>query len=280
MRSGAPFGGVLRDIRLRGPLYLSDLRDALTPKTLSAALYMFFATFASTVALGELARQQTDGRVGVTEYLLLQVGRQAPQRGAGMEHQFPLFPMPIPAPCPCTKAGCGVVHSLFSSQPLLILRPTGPITVFMAELYTLSGRFHFDYFEWLAWVGIFVGLYLLVICAFDGSYYIRHMTRFLHDLYAAFVCTIYAVDGIQGVYSHFQSHRLATHIENYASALYQLILAAFVVLVALFLHRFETYTSLTRTIRRVLADYALSVAIFIAVGIRWAREEGERGEKG
>ena len=42
-------------------------------KTLSASLYMFFATFASTVALGELARRQTDGRIGVTEYLLLQV---------------------------------------------------------------------------------------------------------------------------------------------------------------------------------------------------------------
>jgi hypothetical protein len=41
---------------------------------LSASLYMFFATFASTVALGELARRQTDGHIGVTEYLLLQVG--------------------------------------------------------------------------------------------------------------------------------------------------------------------------------------------------------------
>jgi hypothetical protein len=160
------------------------------------------------------------------------------------------------------------VHSLFSSQPLLILRPTGPITVFMEELYTLSGRFDFDYFEWLAWVGIFVGLYLLLICSFDGSYYIRHMTRFLHDLYAAFVCTIYAVDGIQGVYTHFKSHRLPSHIENYASALFQFILAGVVVLIALLLRQSEKYSVLTRTARRIIADYALSIAIFIAIGIR------------
>lgn len=162
-----------------------------------------------------------------------------------------------------------MIHSLFSSQPLLILRPTGPITVFMVELYTLSGQFGFPYFEWLAWVGFFVGAYLLLIAAMDGSYYIRHMTRFLHDLYAAFVCTIYATDGIQGVYAHFKSHRLSSHLANYAAALFQLLLAAFVVLVALFLYRMETYKALTRGLRRTLADYALSIAIFIAIGIRY-----------
>jgi hypothetical protein len=80
-------------------MYLSDLHDALTPKTLSAALYMFFATFASTVALGELARQQTDGRVGVTEYLLLQVSMHSKRCGDIVD-----------GPCLselCKQKGCG-----------------------------------------------------------------------------------------------------------------------------------------------------------------------------
>ena len=41
-------------------------------RRLSAALFMFCATFASTVALGDVAERETDGMVGITEYLMLQ----------------------------------------------------------------------------------------------------------------------------------------------------------------------------------------------------------------
>lgn len=108
-RTGRIFGGVFDDYQRRARHCLSDYTDGWHSKTISAAIFMFFATFSSTVALGELARRQTNGHIGVTEYLLLQ-------------------------------SGAGLLHALFSSQPLLILRPTGPITVFVVELYTLSQK--------------------------------------------------------------------------------------------------------------------------------------------
>jgi len=108
VRTGVPFGGIIDDVRRRSRYYLSDWADGICWKTPAGALFMFFATFASTVALGELARSQTDGHIGVTEYLLLQ-------------------------------SVAGIVHCLLAGQPLLILRPTGPITVFITELYTLGG---------------------------------------------------------------------------------------------------------------------------------------------
>lgn len=45
------------------------------------------------------------------------------------------------------------------------------------------------------WVGLWVGLFLMLIAAYDLSAYIVLCTRFLHDIYAAFVCTIYISDG-------------------------------------------------------------------------------------
>ena len=69
---------------------------------------MFFATFASTVALGDVANRVTDGRMGISEYLILQ--------GAS-----------------------GMFHALFSGCPMPILRPTGPITAFMGDLHALAG---------------------------------------------------------------------------------------------------------------------------------------------
>jgi hypothetical protein len=66
-------------------------------KTMSAVLFMFFATFASTIALGDVAERETDGKVGISEYLILQ-------------------------------GSAGMVHALVSTCPMPILRPTGPVT--------------------------------------------------------------------------------------------------------------------------------------------------------
>jgi len=35
----------------------------------------------------------------------------------------------------------GVFHTLFAACPMPILRPTGPITAFMVDLYNLSSEF-------------------------------------------------------------------------------------------------------------------------------------------
>ena len=67
----------------------------------------FCATFASTVALGDVAERETSGKVGITEYLILQ----------GL---------------------AGMLHALLSGCPMPVLRPTGPITAFMVDLYLLS----------------------------------------------------------------------------------------------------------------------------------------------
>ena len=50
-----------------------------------------------------------------------------------------------------------------------------------------------------AWVGMWTGGLLIVIACMDLSAYICLCTRFLHDIYAVFVCTIYISDGMVGV---------------------------------------------------------------------------------
>eukprot|EP01052_Picozoa_sp_SAG31_P016968 SAG31_NODE_1143_length_9694_cov_5.541011_5_plen_177_part_00 len=49
---GGLCGGVRDDYRRRCPMYWRDLRSGLRAKTLSAAIFMFIATFCSTVSLG------------------------------------------------------------------------------------------------------------------------------------------------------------------------------------------------------------------------------------
>lgn len=171
------FGGLLRDYRKRSPYFQSDFVDGLSWKTKSASLFMFCATVTSTIALGDVAARETEGHVGISEYLLLQ----------GI---------------------AGTFHALLSGCPLVILRPTGPITAFMNDLYQLAEKNSIDYYALLSWVGVWVGLYMMFIAILGYSKYIVLCTRFLHDIYAVFVCTIYIANGLAGVLDRFENVRV------------------------------------------------------------------------
>jgi hypothetical protein len=163
-------GGILDDYRRRLPHYYSDIADGLTCKTVSAALFMFFATFCSTVALGAVISDNTkcdnaqagancekgSSYLGVTEYLLI-------------------------------NCVAGMLHSVLGCQALLVLRPTGPITAFLSILFNISVSFNLDFRRYLALTGIFVSLYMTIIASFEVSRLIRHLTRFLHEIFAFFV---------------------------------------------------------------------------------------------
>jgi hypothetical protein len=55
----------------------------------------------------------------------------------------------------------------------------------------------------LGWTGVFVSLYMVLISAFELSRYISLLTRFMHDIFAFFVCSIYVVDGLVGTVTRF-----------------------------------------------------------------------------
>eukprot|EP00736_Rhodelphis_marinus_P002958 Rmarinus@m.22367 len=99
VRTGKFGGGVWKDIERRKPHYKSDFTEGFVLKSLSAALFMFFACLAPGAAFGAVTQDRTDGQMGVIEFLLCQ-----------------------------TIVGCA--FALLAGQPLVILRPTGPITVF------------------------------------------------------------------------------------------------------------------------------------------------------
>lgn len=62
---------MIDDYRRRLPNYCKDITQGFTPKTLSSALFMFFATFFSTASLGALIQKKTNMRIGLEEYLLM-----------------------------------------------------------------------------------------------------------------------------------------------------------------------------------------------------------------
>jgi len=54
VRTGRPFGGVKNDLKKRFPFYLDDYLQALNFQCFTSTLYIFFANFASAVAIGDV----------------------------------------------------------------------------------------------------------------------------------------------------------------------------------------------------------------------------------
>mmetsp|Transcript_8185 Transcript_8185/g.15189 ORF Transcript_8185/g.15189 Transcript_8185/m.15189 type:complete len:553 (+) Transcript_8185:118-1776(+) len=229
------FGGVFDDYARRGKYWIDDLTTgAITRKTLSAALMMFLATFCSTIALGASIARQTDSHIGISEYLMM-------------------------------NGFAGMAHSLFGCQPLLILRPTGPITLMTGQIFTLAGDINVDFLPLLAWTGIGIGIWMTVIAAFEVSRHIAMLTRFAHDVFAFFVSSIYVVDGIVGVCGRFSGPH------NAAAALFALTISVWLVVFASVLSSLRHASHLlSKPFRLLLADYALSLATFTATCLSYA----------
>jgi len=230
--TGTFCGGIINDYKERLPYLKSDYVDGISWKTLSAAIFMFCATVTSTVALGDVAFRETEGMVGITEYLMLQ----------GVS---------------------GAIHSLFSACPLPILRPTGPITAFIGDLYNLSSLIGVEYYSLLSWVGFFVGSFLILIAMLDLSRYIALCTRFLHDIYAVFVCTIYIEDGFIGALDRFAN-------VDWSQAFFASFLAILCIFFSLGFYYFDRSIILSYTIRHTISDYAVPLAVVICILISYS----------
>jgi hypothetical protein len=186
-RIGCVCGGVLDDFRRRARHLSSDVTDSLSPKALSAAAFMFLATVLSTIALGAHLQGASNSnsnssssiggggggpRLGVSEYLLMN----------GLS---------------------GAFFALTSPQPLLVLRPTGPITLILENLMEVSARFGINFWHLLAYCGYCTGGYLLLASCLELSRLTRHLTRFTHEVFACYVCSIYIVSGLRDVLDAF-----------------------------------------------------------------------------
>mmetsp|Transcript_95180 Transcript_95180/g.268973 ORF Transcript_95180/g.268973 Transcript_95180/m.268973 type:complete len:573 (+) Transcript_95180:82-1800(+) len=224
--SGRFAGGIRNDIKRRWPWYTSDWVDGLRGgiKTFTAALYMFFGCLAPGIAFGAYFDQHSGGKSGVVEYLI-------------------------------TQGVSGVIFAIFSGQPLVILRPTGPITVFISQLYKICESMSLSYHSVQAWVGIFVGTYMIIIAVTDCCAAIRHCSRFTQDMFGFFVSVIFVSLGIGNIVDKFT----VKHEEYNAPV--QLIMTVAMLYTAFTLAGFNKTRFFNSKVRDTVADFAVALAV-------------------
>lgn len=222
-------GGIVDDVTRRRSFCVKDYTTGIrhASKTLSAALFMLFATLFSTVALGALVEHETDSRIGLSEYLLM-------------------------------NCVAGVAHSLLGCQPLLVLRPTGPITAITIKLSKLADEFKLDFNQYLAATGVWIGVLMVLCAALELSRHIRRITPFTHDIFACFVCSIYVVDGVRDVLGRFDGRPA-----HFGEALFAANLSLLTFGASMWLSGARRWRLLSAGARGMIADYAVTIAVVL-----------------
>ena len=89
----------------------------------------------------------------------------------------------------------GVLFSLFSGQPLIILGATGPMLVFEEILYNFCHKTDLDYMPFRLWIGLWTTFYCLVLVVADCSALVRYFTRFTEESFATLIGLIFMYEG-------------------------------------------------------------------------------------
>ncbi|CAG2053057.1 unnamed protein product, partial [Timema podura] len=167
-RSGRLFGGLVNDIKRKVPWYWSDFKDAFALQCIASWIFLYFACLSPIITFGGLLGQATGNNIAAMESLM-------------------------------SGFLCGVIYGLFSGQPLTILGSTGPVLVFESIVYEFCLQRDWDYLPFRLWIGVWIGIILLIMVAIDASAFVCYITRFTEENFATLIAFIFIYKAVENV---------------------------------------------------------------------------------
>ncbi|XP_043082695.1 anion exchange protein 2b isoform X2 [Puntigrus tetrazona] len=269
-RTGRLFGGLIRDAQRRYPKYISDFKDALNPQCMAAVIFIYFAALSPTITFGGLLGEKTEGLIGVSELIV----------------------------ATCIQ---GVVFCLLGAQPLLVVGFSGPILVFEEAFFSFCKGNNMEYLTGRVWIGFWLIFIVVVMVAFEGSFLVRFVSRFTQEIFSILISLIFIYETFSKLVKIFQEHPLrrcsAALVDvngstyNWSTeevtlsplasnsstpetvkvvgepntALLSLVLMSGTFFIAFYLRKFKNSAFFPGSVRRVIGDFGVPIAILIMV---------------
>ncbi|XP_060628713.2 anion exchange protein 3 isoform X1 [Anolis sagrei] len=256
-RTGIFFGGLVRDIKRRYPKYLSDLRDALHSQCLAAVLFIYFAALSPAITFGGLLGEKTEGLMGVSELII-------------------------------STSVLGMLFSLLSAQPLLVVGFSGPLLVFEEAFYKFCQSQDIEYLTGRVWIGFWLIVFIFIIVAAEGSFLVRYISPFTQEIFAFLISLIFIYETFYKLYKVFTEHPLLRFYPPYLqsrlnssslsgdsvardtqmqpnTALLSLILMLGTFFIAFFMRKFKNSRFLAGKARRIIGDFGIPISILVMV---------------
>ncbi|PSS17886.1 Boron transporter like [Actinidia chinensis var. chinensis] len=176
----SPLKGVAEDVRGRLCCYKQDWIGGIRSGfgILAPTTYIFFASALPVIAFGEQLSRDTDGSLSTVETL-------------------------------ASTAICGIIHSLFGGQPLLIVGVAEPTVIMYTYLYNFAkGRNDLGrelFLAWAGWVCVWTALMLFLLAIFNTCTVINRFTRIAGELFGMLIAVLFIQQAIKGLVSEFET---------------------------------------------------------------------------
>ncbi|CAH9063611.1 unnamed protein product [Cuscuta epithymum] len=174
-----PLKGVIEDLKGRKKCYKEDWVDAFSSgvRILAPTTYIFFASALPVIAFGEQLSRESDGSLTTVETL-------------------------------ASTAICGIIHSIFGGQPLMILGVAEPTIIMYTYLYSFaSSRKDMGkelFVAWAGWVCVWTAVLLFLLAIFNACTIINKFTRIAGELFGMLITVLFYQEAIKGLVSEFQ----------------------------------------------------------------------------
>jgi len=232
-------GGLRADLRRRAPYYVSDWTDAFSSqwrqKVTASTCFLFFACLAPAITFGALFDNDTKGQLGAFEMIL-------------------------------SSALSGIVYAFFSGQPLCIMGATGPELAYTIVFYQMCESLDLEFMPARVWEGLWCALMTIIIALTDGCAICCYVTQFTEDIFSALISLIFIIEAFINIGKEFNER------ENDAAFL-TAILALGSFGLAMYFRSFRSSTWLTKSLRNVIANFGVTIAIAIFTAISFLFSE-------
>lgn len=229
MFSKGLFRGIKEDLERRRPHYKSDWIKGWNLKVLASILYMFFTSLGPGVSFSEFLYKRTNQQIGPVEVIL-------------------------------STSLSGIIFSILSGQPLIILGVTGPVSILTISIYNISNSFNINFLTFYSWTQIWSSLFHMLIAMFNLCDYIYYISKFSCDIFGMLIAIIYFFTGVTGIISYFKS-------DSFSESLLQLILSYGTFHISQKLSCARKWSFCNNKIRSLISDYSATLSIVIWSGV-------------
>lgn len=247
-----PFRGVVDDVKNRLPYLRDDWTRGFASgyRILVPTTYIFFASALPVIAFGQQLSRATDGVVNASEALI-------------------------------STAICGILHSVFGGQPLLVVGVSEPTTLMYTFMYnyvkTKQSVGQDLFLAWTAWVCVWSAILLLLLAIFGACSLINRFTRVAGELFGLLIAVLFVEQAIKGAVSEFRIPNQDDPTEEqfefswrFGNGTFGLILLFGLVFTALLTRSARSWTFGTGWLRSLVAGYGVPLMVLVWTGISYA----------
>eukprot|EP00977_Amphora_coffeiformis_P004102 scaffold823_cov219-Amphora_coffeaeformis.AAC.20 len=134
-------------------------------KTIPVSLLMYITVISPTLTFGAVYSRNMNNNIGAFETII-------------------------------ATAWVGCAFSLIGGMPLVIVGSTGPILIMTQVLYDMAENLEIPFLAFYGWISIWACLYTTLTAFFDWTRYVKLATRFLDDIFALLIVSIFVLNAL------------------------------------------------------------------------------------